>query len=959
MAVTATVIATSSFASTVTYLAGTLVGKFLISSAIGLALNALAPKPKSSSQTGIGGYRLNGKRSNLDHQVIYGETRVGGAIVFEESTGNVAAELYRVIAHTGHPIAGYGDLTLDGNVISSWKVVPTGEVVSSPSDVPNGTFLTPNNSRYDYLASFPANTKGTAIFSFYDGKQTAADGDLAAKGIGWTTDHVLNGCAYVICRFYHGDGSNWPSGVPETLFNIKGKEVYDPRTGTTAWSDNPALCIRDYLTSSYGLNEDDANIDDTYFSTAANVCDETVSGQKRYTCNGAFTTAVTPIDLLNEMLTSMGGLLWYAQGKWRTKPAYYTAPTLNLTLDDLRSNIAVKTRHSRRDNFNVVKGVFKGPETDNETTDYPEVRNQAFIDADNGQESVVDLNLPFTDSSAEARRIARIFLERNRQQLTVSASFGMRAFKAQVGDTITLTVDRFGWVEKEFEVASWTFGLNDGLNLEVQMTLREISASVFDEIDDGVVYERDNTELPNPFLDEAPRNLTVSDAGYTAEDGTFVNAFLVDWDEPNARFVDSYVLEWRRQGESKYNSVKLETTEYQIAPVVENVTYDIRVKAVNAFGASGPYASTTAQVGGDTTAPALPTGLTAEGDLRSILVSWVNPPDRDFDFVEIWESTDNNLSNASQLATAFGSSFNRMNLTPLQTLYYWVRAVDFSGNKSGFVGPVSGTTRQITTADIGDAVIPWDALDPTVENVIDSKISTLEAEVADEYATITEVSLIENDVDGLEAKYGVTIDNNGNITGYQLLSGAAGSAFNVRADQFAVFNSTGTGGDNPFTIFTSDRVVDGEVFPAGTYVKDAYIDKASIIEASIDTLKIAGNAVTIPTSVSESNAITGNGGTQDLINFNYTIDRPATIIVQFNCSQEFISGPAGWRFELYVGGGGFRAAREGSIQATSPTIIWSDYFASAGTYNIKVTWFGANSTVKVTDRNVSVLGAKR
>jgi hypothetical protein len=31
------------------------------------------------------------------------------------------------------------------------------------------------------------------------------------------------------------------------------------------------------------------------------------------------------------------------------------------------------------------------------------------------------------------------------------------------------------------------------------MTLREISESVFDEVDDGIVYERDNTTLLSPF----------------------------------------------------------------------------------------------------------------------------------------------------------------------------------------------------------------------------------------------------------------------------------------------------------------------------------------------------------------------------------------------------------------------------------------------------------------------------
>jgi hypothetical protein len=124
-------------------------------------------------------------------------------------------------------------------------------------------------------------------------------------------------------------------------------------------------------------------------------------------------------------MTSMGGTLWYAQGKWRMKPAYWTAPVMDLNEDDFRSSVGVSTRHSRRDNFNVVKGTFRGEETNWQVTDYPQVTNAAFVAADGGQESVVDVNLPFTDNSIEARRLARIALEANRQQLTISASFGL------------------------------------------------------------------------------------------------------------------------------------------------------------------------------------------------------------------------------------------------------------------------------------------------------------------------------------------------------------------------------------------------------------------------------------------------------------------------------------------------------------------------------------------------------
>ena len=38
-------------------------------------------------------------------------------------------------------------------------------------------------------------------------------------------------------------------GVPKVTCLVKGKKVYDPRTGETAWSRNPVLCLRDLLLS--------------------------------------------------------------------------------------------------------------------------------------------------------------------------------------------------------------------------------------------------------------------------------------------------------------------------------------------------------------------------------------------------------------------------------------------------------------------------------------------------------------------------------------------------------------------------------------------------------------------------------------------------------------------------------------------------------------------------------------
>ena len=105
-----------------------------------------------------------------------------------------------------------------------------------------------------------------------------------------------------------------------------------------------------------------------------------------------------------------------------------------------------------------------------------------------------------------------------------------------------------------------------------------------------------------------------------------------------------------------------------------------------------------------------------------------------------------------------------------------------------------------------------------------SDVTSLTTTVGTNTASITSAS---SSIDGIEAKYGVEIDNNGSISGFQLLSGAGSpSAFNVRADQFNLFNSSGVSGGTPFSVFTSSRTIDGVTYPAGTYMDNIYVQNS-------------------------------------------------------------------------------------------------------------------------------------
>ena len=518
---------TSAFAIAAgTYVAGAFLTSFMISFALGAAMKALIPKPSISG--GNRGYQTNSLGPAQDHQIIYGKMRVGGAIVFDEATGDNNKFLHRIIAVAGHEVQSFEEIYINDEVVT----LDGSGNVTSPSQY---------------------NSKVRINVHLGSPDQTA-DSDLISESDKWTSNHRLRGIAYMYVRLKF-DADAFPNGIPVITATVKGKKLYDPRTSTTVWSDNPALCLRDYLTSKYGLAEDEYNIDDTLVSSAANVCDQTntLASTTSYTCNGAFTTASTPYDMLSELLKSMGGSMWYAQGKWRMKPAYWTASVMDLNEDDLRSSISVGTRHSRRDNFNVIKGTFRGEESNWQTTDYPQVTNSAFLSADNNQESVADVDLIFTDNSIEARRLALISLERNRQQLTVNGSFGLKTLELQVGDNIRLTNSRFGWTNKEFEVVQWSFGLTDGLDLQTQMTLRETAETVFDEVSDGVVYERDNTTLLSPFVVPSVGLSSSVVAKVFAE--KLVNELTLTVTSAASERVDKVQVQYKDASETEYKNV--------------------------------------------------------------------------------------------------------------------------------------------------------------------------------------------------------------------------------------------------------------------------------------------------------------------------------------------------------------------------------------------------------------------
>jgi hypothetical protein len=701
------------------------VGTFLVSAAVYVgvslvtswAVAALTPKPDLS---GTRGTLVNAREAAAPQEYVYGTVRKGGIITYMEATGGENEYLHIILTLAGHEVASIGNIYIDDQVAS----------------------LDANG----FVTSQSWNSK--IRIKKYTGSQIAAPAELLAESAQIDSSFIGSGIAYLYIRLEY-DQDAFPNGMPLFTAIVNGKKVYDPRNALTALSANAALCVRDYIITDYGLG--DVGVDETTFAAAANISDENVtlatSGtEKRYTMNGVIRADQTPGTVLQDMMTACAGMLFWGQGNWQLKAGHYTSPVKTFTLDDFRSPIQMQTRQSMADVFNVVRGTFTDKDEGYIVADYPEITSATYLAEDNNVETPLDLTLPYTTSAATAQRIAALTLNRGREQITLNADFSVAAFGVQVGDIVGITNSRYGWSAKEFEVVGWQFFADqDAGDLRVKLTLRETSEAAFDWDADETAIISNNTTLPIFSTVPAPSDLVLTATTVLNDDGIALPAIRASWTATVDRFVQYYEVQYKRLGgeedygsiadaqtdsenwgsitvsatesedwgltnepiitpDEEYVSVLGTTNSFLIQPVLNGYDYIVRVRAVNSLGVRSPFITNSIASVGDTTPPGTPSNLTSSPGLKYIELRWINPADQDFAHVEIWESMTNNLASATQVGESSGSNFVRANLANDVTLYHWIRAVDYSLNKSPFTSSVNSTTLLIAPADFDQAV---------------------------------------------------------------------------------------------------------------------------------------------------------------------------------------------------------------------------------------------------------------
>lgn len=341
------------------------------------------------------GQTINVRSSTAPRQLIYGQSLLGGVMFYAATTGSTNEYLHTVFGLADHQIQSiekvyFGDEdvgTVSGNVSSG---------------------------RYSGKARIQNSlTGGTAYADLVT--ETAA---LTNK---WTSSHKLTGISSVYVRMQY-DTSIFTS-IPTVRALVKGKLVYDPRTTATAWSDNPALCIRDYIMSDYGMRVTSDEIDSASFIAAANICDETVTAktgvtQKRYTLNGVIDTSKSPREVLQDMLSTCAGMLIYSSGKYKLVAGAFSSPVQTITVDDLRGDVQLSCANEKANLFNRVIGVFADADKLYSATEYPAIASSTFKTQDGNEELTAQLDLNFTTNVLEAERLAKINLLKSRQGMS-------------------------------------------------------------------------------------------------------------------------------------------------------------------------------------------------------------------------------------------------------------------------------------------------------------------------------------------------------------------------------------------------------------------------------------------------------------------------------------------------------------------------------------------------------------
>ncbi|HGY9633021.1 TPA: DUF1983 domain-containing protein [Pseudomonas putida] len=298
---------------------------------------------------------------------------------------------------------------------------------------------------------------------------TQVNAFLKANSPDWRDTQIGRGLSFVRLSFRYS-AEKYPSGIPDVRFVLRGRrDIYDPRTGTTGYSENTALHILWFLRNRCGVPDDEIVF--SSFANSASVCDEMLanadgSTSARYRSGCVIGADESRTQVMQKLEAACGGKLIRVGGRWMLQVgAYYGPYDFEITEDMVVGTVTGSTEPTNDSAINTVRGTFVDPAQAWAETDYPEVSVSEWVVADGG-EAAETLSFSYVSNPYQAQRLANIELRRRRAGGTLSIPMNFMGYNCRPGRSVKVNLPSLNIIG-EFIVTDWSMSPDSGCNVSV------------------------------------------------------------------------------------------------------------------------------------------------------------------------------------------------------------------------------------------------------------------------------------------------------------------------------------------------------------------------------------------------------------------------------------------------------------------------------------------------------------
>jgi hypothetical protein len=652
------------------------------------------------------GILLNKQSNDASIPVIYGERLVGGTRVFLDSGGGTTNQyLYMAIVMAEGEINSIEEIRIDDKAVT-WA--------SSLSD---GTEVEVNSSDANFYKADP-NVEGSSAESLIRVEPHFGTDGQSASGIlsalsNWGANHKLSGLCYLALRFKWNQDAF--TGIPRVQAKIKGKKVKTYNGSlveqSASYSVNPAWCLLDYLTNErYGKGLAISSIDLQSFYDASLVCETQVtpysggSDINIFDTNAVIDTSRKIIENVRELVKGCRGYLPYSSGKYSLVIETTGTASITLTEDDILNGYNLSSP-SKNERYNRCIVSFVNPDRNFQVDEvqFPPIDDSGLPSADqhatmkNADGGILlegRFDFKTITSPYQAEEMAEIILRRSRESLTLSLNVSFDAYDLAIGEIVNITHSSLGFSAKPFRIIEITFNEDYTIGL----SLVEYQATHYTWATKTQQATIPTTNLPNPFTIQPPSSITLDDQLIEYNDGTVIVALDITIGASSDSFVDYYQVEYKLNADANfiiYSQGK--GLNHRVLNVIDQQTYDVRVKAVNTLGVSSTYVSASRTIIGAIEPPSDVEDFSCNIVGQQAHLSWSQIPDLDLAYYSLrfsektdgsatWENSVSLIEKISRPATSIS--------TVARQGTYLIKAVDklgnFSSNATAIISNVTG-----------------------------------------------------------------------------------------------------------------------------------------------------------------------------------------------------------------------------------------------------------------------------